>query len=205
VVERDASHSSPDEARRPGRPRDARADVAILNATFFELAENGYAGLSMDKVAARAGVSKATIYRRWPSREALILDAWRAVDPAEHSKPDTGDIRTDLELLCAEYERSFSGEIVSMLPQMVAAVQQSPQLAELFTHFVDEHMRPLYDVYQRALERGQLRPDVDVKLAATLLAGPIFFSLLFRREILPAPDLRATIDYVLKGLLAEAS
>ena len=98
-----AAALSPTEAlepRRPGRPRDARADRAILEATLELAAEFGPLGLSMDAVAERAGVSKATIYRRWSSKEALLLDAWRELAGAI-PVPDSGVLRDDLRVLYA--------------------------------------------------------------------------------------------------------
>ena len=199
-----SSDAAPAPRRPPGRPRDARADRAILDAALHELAQQGYAGLSMDKVAARAGVSKATIYRRWSSREDLILDAWRSIDPAHHDEsPDTGHLRTDLDQLCNSYRETFGTEIAELLPQMIAAVHQSPQLAELFAQFVDEQMQPLYRIYARAKERGQLRPDVDVEQAASLIAGSLFFNILFRGRLMSADDLRHAVGCVLDGILAE--
>ena len=101
-------------ARKPGRPRDARADRAILEATL-ELASEQGLGLSMDAVAARAGVSKATIYRRWASKEALVLDAWRElVGPMP--VPDTGSVRGDLRAiftqLCHHADETPMGHVL---------------------------------------------------------------------------------------------
>ena len=202
--------SSPDAAaaatatavRRPGRPRDVRVDQAVLEATLVELAANGYAGLSMDKVAARAGVGKATIYRRWASREAMILDAWRCVDPHKDHDIDTGTLRGDLSRMLDEYRTGFgTGTFAALLPQIVAGVYQSPSLKQLFESFVDEQMEPLVELYARAARRGELRDDVDPVLAADLLAAVIFSRLLLRGEVLPPEQLEASIDVVLSGVL----
>lgn len=199
-----ASDATTASRRPPGRPRDARADRAILGAALHELTQHGYAGLSMDKVAARAGVSKATIYRRWSSREDLILDAWRSIPPVHtEDAPDTGHLRTDLDHLCNDYREAFGAEMRELLPQMIAAVHQSPQLAELFSQFVTEQMQPLYRIYARAKERGQLRADVDVEQAASLIAGSLFFNILFRGELMSADDLRHAVSCVLDGILAD--
>src|ERR1700722_13397170 len=83
-------------ARGAGRPRSAEADLSILEAATAILAERGLAGMSMEEVAARAGVGKATVYRRWPSRGALALDAFMADFQALQPLPDTGTLRGDL-------------------------------------------------------------------------------------------------------------
>lgn len=195
-----------DEPRRPGRPRDARTDHAIVEAALVELAANGYSGLSMDRVAARAGVSKATIYRRWRSREEMILDAWRAMDPHEKADIDTGTLRGDLHLLTEQYRHDLcTAPMMALLPQIVAAVHQSTRLSELFRGFVQEQMQPLVDLYARAQRRGELRDGVDPAVAAQLLAGLIFTRILVHEELLPADDLRAAVDMVLVGVLADSS
>ena len=108
-----------------------------------------------------------------------------------------------ISALCDEYATSFDGSLLNQLPQMIAAVNQSPALGEMFARFVDEQMQPLYTIYERARDRGQMRADVDVHLAPTLLAGSIFFSLLFRGVLLSPEDLRRNTDYILEGLLVD--
>ena len=196
--------AAPDEPRRPGRPRDARADRAILEAALVELAEHGYGGLSMDRVAARAGVSKATIYRRWPSREEMIIDAWRALGSPDDRHIDTGTLRGDLLHLTEEYRVDLCAEpMMALLPQIVAAVHQSPKLAVLFRVFAHEQMEPLVELFARAQRRGELRAGVVPQVAAQLLAGLIFTRVLVHGELLPVDELRAGVDMVLGGILAE--
>lgn len=198
--------SAGEEARKPGRPRRKEADGAILDATLLELVKHGYSGLSMDRVASRAGVSKATIYRRWPSREEMILDAWRRLDAGhQDNPPDTGTLRGDLMVLCGQYAEAMgSNEMLGLLPQMVGAVHQNAQLEALFARFVDEQMQPLYTVYARARDRGEMRAGFDVQLAAKLLAGTIFFSLLIEGKSFPPEHLRASIEMVTSGLVDPA-
>ena len=109
--------------RGPGRPRDAHADEAILEATLELAGTVGLIGLTMDAVAARAGVSKATIYRRWSSKESLVLDAWMACFPVEEF-PDAGSLVGDLVANARMISDSFSvGTFAKVLPQMVAAAR----------------------------------------------------------------------------------
>lgn len=202
------SASAPDQAveepRRPGRPRDARADRAILDAALIELAEHGYGGLSMDRVAARARVSKATIYRRWSSREEMIIDAWRALDPHDDKRADTGSLRGDLLHMTEQYRVDLCAEpMMALLPQIVAAVHQSPKLAVLFREFAREQMEPLVELYARAQRRGELREGVEPNVASQLLSGIIFTRVLVHGELLPVEELRAAVDMMLDGILAD--
>jgi len=190
------------EVRRPGRPRDARVDLAVVEAALFELIENGYAGLSMDKVATRAGVSKASIYRRWASREDLILHAWRSMGPHKDHTIDTGSLRGDLYAMVDQYACDLGeNHMKSLLPQLVAAVHQSPRLKELFNAFVHEQLEPLRIIYQRAQDRGEVRADVNIDIAHKLVTSTVFFSLLMEGELLPPDDLRTSVDLVLHGIV----
>src|SRR5215208_2339383 len=121
-------HSTPTEAPRRGRPRRADADQAILTATVELLGEVGVAGFSMDLLAQRAGVGKATIYRRWPSKEALMLEAMRTV-VTPVSAPDTGAVRSDLRAYVGELvERYGGGKASDVLPHLLEASCYDDQL-----------------------------------------------------------------------------
>lgn len=184
-------------ARKPGRPRDARADRAILEATLELASEQGLA-LSMDAVAARAGVSKATIYRRWQSKEALLLDAWKEL-VAPIPTPDTGSLRGDLRAiftgLCHHANESPMGHV---LPQMIAAARTNPEMRASFKEYVADRRRPTRAVIERGVARGELPPGVDVELLGDLVAGPIFYRIL----VVDTPVDDATVDAILDVVLA---
>lgn len=176
-----------------------------MEAALQELMESGYSGLSMDKVAARAGVSKASIYRRWASREDMILDAWRFMNPhGEKHLIDTGSLRGDLYAMVDEYCVAFGEELVALIPQMVAAVRQHPRLGELFEAFVEEQLDPMRAMYVRAQARGEVRAEVDVELAMKLVSGAMFYAILIEGRLLPPDDLRTSVDLVLDAILDPA-
>lgn len=147
--------------RRPGCPRDARADVAILEATWAEVAGvRGLVALSLDKVAARAGVSKATIYRRWPSKEALVIDVWRKAEGKAMACPDTGTLRGDL------FATSTSSSSTSPTSRSTRRRRrrsrwlrgQSPELEQQFQEFMAEERQPLRTLLENGRRaRGELR------------------------------------------------
>lgn len=163
-------------ARTPGRPRDPQADEAIIDAALALLTEEGFDRLSMDAVAARAGVGKATIYRRWPSKEALVIDAVaRRSDPL----PDLfsgATIREQLvELLDRIVAKSRTG-VGQLLPCMVGASVANPDLAR---HYREQIMTPrrarVAELLRAAMARGELRPDLDVELAIDQVVGPLLY------------------------------
>ena len=186
--------------RRPGRPRDAGADRAILEATWAEVAVHGLGGLSVDKVAARCGFSKATIYRRWPTKEALVLDAWAAAEE-DLVLPDTGTLVGDLEAMHQQFElQKLHAPLAILLPQMVAARQQNPDLAIQFQEFIEQQRQPLRDLLTRARSRGEIRVDVELEAIVSAISGPFLMALLFDDRPMTLDNGRAMIDLILRGI-----
>src|SRR6478736_5144166 len=172
--------------RGPGRPRDARCHPAILEATLELAGAVGLGGRTMDAVAARAGVSKATIYRRWSSKEALVLDAWMACYPVE-AVPDTGSLTGDLIAHSRQFRDAVTtGVFGRVLPQMVAAARVNEDLAEVFRRLVAERRARVRVALDRAVERGELSAGVDLELVQDLLIGPLFYRTLMSGE--PSSD-----------------
>ena len=167
--------AAPAAPRPPGRPRSEAADEAILEATVALYGDHGFEGLSMDAVAARAGVSKATIYRRYPSKVELVMAAAVHLAEREHPAFDTGSVRDDL---CA-HVRTFvrmltSTEVGRCLPTMVADKRRSPELADAHHRFSAARRAPL-------------------------IAGPVFYSYLVSGRRLDRAYADAVVDAVLLG------
>jgi AcrR family transcriptional regulator len=190
---------TPIESRRPGRPRDARADRAILEATLDLVGEIGLAGLTVDAVAARAGVSKATIYRRWASKEALVLNAWQEC-VARTPAPDTGSLRGDLEALIGSLHDGIgSGTMLRVFPQMVAAARTNEELSEEYRRFVAERRRPMREVLRRARSRGEIAEDVDLDVVHDLLVGPLVYRVLISGARIDRRTIETVVDMVLRA------
>jgi AcrR family transcriptional regulator len=171
------AHPAGPDAGRPGRPRDARAGAAILDATLELFVECGFEGMSIEGIAARAGVGKATIYRRWPSKEACVVAAVAALVRRDGPPVDTGDVVADLTHMAREARRWLIGTTAGeILPQVVAHVAAGTPLGRLY---VDEVLRPkrrrIMDVLDRGIARGELREDLDTGLAADVFMGTMVF------------------------------
>ena len=163
------------ERRPPGRPRSADADRAIVQATLELLTESGVASLAIEQVAARAGVAKATIYRRWPNKEALILDALaETVDDHPIDLPGTS-MRDDLlALVQGMVGRSVHTGQGQLYAWMVAESERNPHIAHKYKSLVVERRRQLLSsVLRKWRERGELRPDVDIEIAELLVTAPM--------------------------------
>ena len=159
----------PVEAHRPpGRPRSADADRAILRATVDLLADEGYAGVTMEGVAARAGVGKATVYRRWPTKSALVVDAISACRDSGWQPPDTGSARDDLLAFVRGFRDVLrASDAGRVMPALVAELAHSPELATTFREgFVQPRRARVLEAVRRGVERGEVRPEVDGELVA---------------------------------------
>lgn len=192
---------APPPPRRPGRPRNPLTEQTVLEATFAEVSQTGLAGLSVDRVAARAGVSKATIYRRWPTKAALVIDAWRSATEVI-DVPDTGSLRSDLEAMDRLYaEKMNHEEFLRLLPEFVAARQHDAELDRLFTAFVADASAPVVAVVQRAIDRGEVADTIDPYLAAEVITGPVFYSMLMHGHFVDPVRMGQLLDLALNGLL----
>jgi AcrR family transcriptional regulator len=180
-----------------------RADAAILNATLHLVGTVGLGGLTMDAVAAQAGVSKATIYRRWASKEALVLEAWMACF-SEDTIPDTGSLERDLVgLLGGLSDNITKGLLARVLPQMVAASQVNEELARAYRQFVLGRRRRTSLVLTRAIERGDLPAGIDLELTQDMLVGPLFYRTLLSGEVIDDDLVTTVVQTVLAGVRAQ--
>ena len=192
------------EAPQRGRPRSEKAHKAILDAAAELLLARGLSAVSMDAVAGRAGVSKATIYRWWPTKETLALDAlyteWAAVRPYPR---DTGSLRGDLLSLLRPWVRLASsrpyGRVIAAL---LTESQTDPVFAaEYRKRFVEPRRDQARAVFRRAIERGEIPADTKVEVALDLLYGALYHRLLHGHAPLSERFAREVIDMVLGGIV----
>jgi AcrR family transcriptional regulator len=188
--------------RSPGRPRSAAAEQAILTSTMALLAEVGLHGLTIGAIAARAGVGRPTVYRRWRSLEALVVAALiSTVRPLRDL--DTGDARRDLWLMLTGLTRDLRGRVGRGVLGVHAAVQAHSPLAQaLRDHYLGPRARAFAAVVARGVASGQLRADLEPHLALDLLFGPPIYHLLLTGEPMGTRRLKATFAAVWRALAA---
>jgi len=181
-----------------GRPRSAEAHEAILRATIDVIREVGYDAAAMDAIAARAGVGKATVYRRWSSKEALVADAIERIMVA-HTVPDTGTTRGDLRAVMRDTMRMYHDpQTTALLSSLVAAMARSENIAKAVRGgFVAARRDTMQAVIERGIERGDLRANTDVKLALDLLSGPLLLRALITGAPIDERLVRGVVDAVL--------
>ena len=182
-----------------GRPRSEEAHQGILDATLALLAEVGFSALTVEGVAARARVGKATIYRRWPSKLPLVVEAFGRLPALEEA--DTGDLVTDLKIMWRSYLQLFNQTpLAAVLPSLAGERSHNPALTELLDPVLRQRRRPLVAALERAQRRGELPADLDLDLAADLIVGPIAVRLFFTGRKISAKLVDPVVDMALEGI-----
>lgn len=177
--------------------------MAILDATTQLLVEGGFGRLSVDAVAARAGVGKATIYRRWRSKPDLLRAALARFEDAVPAV-DTGALRTDLrEFLRSSVEEFVDSPAARLMPQLAAEAQHDPALRDLLHAYATVRRGVIRDILDRARRRGDLRDDLDTDVVVDMLMAPIFIRKLITGAPIEASATDAAIDMLLRGIARE--
>jgi len=165
--------------RGRGRPRDELARQRILEAALAELEESGFANATIDAIADRAGAGKATVYRWWPNKAAVFIEAFREGVAPDLPFPDTGSFHEDIRTQLQNFTRMLTGRRGRLLAAFVAAAQADPEVADALRSL---WIRPRREEAKRALQRnrdrGELRDDVDLDLVLDLFYGPLYYRLL---------------------------
>jgi AcrR family transcriptional regulator len=185
----------------PGRndERVRRSKEAVLAATAELLTESGFSGVSVDAVAERSGVAKTTIYRHWPSRSALLLEACSKFG-TKPEVPDTGTLRGDVEALATYMARRLRTErFAKVLPSVIDAAERDPDIAAVHARLHAGFMAPLYAALERARRRGELPRDCVAADVVASVVGPLFYRRWFSREALDERFVRAVVERAVSG------
>jgi AcrR family transcriptional regulator len=192
--------------RLPGRPRSEQARRAIFRSTLKLLQRSSFSGLTIEAIAADADVGKATVYRWWPNKGALVVDAFASSAESELHFPDTGSVYRDMSLQMTQFLgvlRSPRGRIVAAL---LAGGQSDP---ELLTAFRERFLRPrreeAYKTLRRAIERGELPENLDLDAVLDTLYGAIYMRFLLRHDELSEDYIHEVCRLVLGGAIRENS
>jgi len=191
--------------RRSGRPRNTQIDDAVLEATGKLLAEKGYTATSIETIARRAGVGKATIYRRWRSKEELVVELLSHLAAGVEPVPDLGDTRSELLRLVSEAIEHLSRTLTGGIIQGLASeLSRNPKLSRLVRERVISLRRAeVAAVLERGIARADLRADTDAEIAHELLIGPAYYHLLLGGKRLDEQFAKRIVDAFLRGAAAD--
>lgn len=192
--------------RSPGRPRSATADQAIIDAIVDLLVEGGYREVTIEGVAQRAGVAKTTIYRRWPSKAGMVVEAIAACKKeclVEDQACSRGTVACSLERMLSTLSSSRVARILSSLTVEMA---HNEELAVAVREgLLKPNRQVVISLLQSGITSGEIRPDVNVELVADLLVGPIFFRLLVSGDEIGPEVASAVVDLVVRGIARSVS
>jgi AcrR family transcriptional regulator len=172
--------------RKLPRKRGEALVAAIHEATRAELAETGYAGLTIDRVAERARTGKASVYRRWPTKVELVIDAVYSGAQGLFEPPDTGELRADVLGLLRRIAQGLDGPLGDVLRGLFPAVLSDPELDQARVRLVDPAPAPMLAILRRAAERGEVRAEALTELVTG--AGPVLLRQYFMVHGAPIPD-----------------
>jgi AcrR family transcriptional regulator len=187
------------ETPRPSSTRvDSRVEHsrhAVLSATVDLLYQGGVSGFSVEAVARRSGVAKTTIYRHWPTREALVIDACSRISAEHDDTPDTGSIRRDLEAILTNIAHQLqTANWSSVLPSIVDIAEREPEFADIHGRIQRGHAAPVRQAVTRAIDRHELSAESDLSTITAALLGPLFYRRWFSREAIDDQFIEAIID-----------
>jgi AcrR family transcriptional regulator len=186
-----------------GRPRSERVRSAILRAARDLVERNPYPAVTIEAIAARAGASKATIYRWWPNKAAVVTDCFLELIAPEVHLVDTGSAREDLRQEMRRLAQVLASESGSIIAALIAEGQSDPESARSFReHWISRRREESRQALRRGVERGELRPDIDFEVTIDALYGPIYWRLLAGHVPLEEGFVDALVDHVMRGLEA---
>lgn len=188
--------------RGRGRPRDEVARSRILEAALDLLEEQGFSNTTTDAIAERAGASKATIYRWWPNKAALLIEALREAVAQELPFPDTGDLRLDVELQLSNFIEILTGHHGRAFKAFIAAAQTDPEVAEAFrSSWIRPRRRQAMETLKKHQDEGRIPKDACLETVMDLLYGPFYFRLLAGHAPLSKDFANQIAKLALNGLL----
>jgi AcrR family transcriptional regulator len=186
---------------RQGRPRSEQTRAAVLRATSELLAEVGLRAMTTEEIAGRSGASKATIYKWWPNKYAVAVEAFLSEMMAQSPVPDTGSAQEDFRSVLRGIVGFYSGPTGRVFAQLVAEGQSDPTVqTELREHLVVRRRELLRVIWERGVARGELRADVDLEVALDLLFGAPLYRLMMGHAPLDEAVADAIFDAAIRGL-----
>lgn len=186
--------------RLPGRPRSEHARQAILRSTLKLLQNTGFPELTIEAIAADAGVGKATVYRWWPNKGALVVDAFASGTENKLHFPDTGSVYQDMSLQMNQFLGILSTRRGRIVAALLGAGQSDPELLEAFRErFLRPRRQEAYKTLRRGIERGELPENLDLDLVLDTLYGAIYMRFLIRHDELSENYVKHVCQMVLGG------
>lgn len=184
-----------------GRPRNLATQQSILQASYDLLLESGFGAVTVEKIAERAGVSKATIYKWWPNKAAVVIDGFLSAANDRLPLPDTGSSFDDLFVHAFSLVRFLTSREGQVILELVGEGQFDPGLAEAYrTRYFQPRRLEARQLLERGVRRGELSSGLDIGLGIDLIYGPIFYRLILTGETLDESYVRSLVTRAFEGM-----
>lgn len=184
-----------------GRPRNMETQSSILSASYELLLESGFGAVTVEKIAERAQVSKATIYKWWPNKAAVVMDGFLSAAAARLPVPDTGSVFQDILEHATNMALFMISREGSILLEIIGEGQVDSALAEAFrVRYVQPRRLEVRNIMNRGFQRGELENNLDIALCTDLIYGPIFYRLLVTGDPIDKNYVEQLVTHVFKGI-----
>lgn len=189
--------------KKRGRPRNTEAKNAILTASYDLLLEMGFGAVTVEKIAEQAKVSKATIYKWWPNKAAVVMDGYLFAASARLPMPDTGSVKEDLLIHAGNLALFLSSREGKVITELIGEGQFDAGLAEAYrSRYFGPRRQEGRQLLERGVVRGELKKDLDIGITIDLVYGPIFYRLLLTGEELNEEYIKSLVLLTLEGIRA---
>ena len=187
--------------KKLGRPRSEKTKNAILSAAYDLLLENGFGAVTIEKIAEKAGVSKATIYKWWSNKAAVVMDAFFDAAVVILPVPDTGSTMNDIIIQVSNLANFLTSREGKVINEIIAEGQFDPKLAETYraVYFKPRRLDSRH-ILERGISRGELKEDLDIELVMDLVFGPLFYRLLITGDIVDENFIRNMVTCAFNGI-----
>lgn len=187
-----------------GRPRNMETQNAILAAAYELLLEHGFAAITVEKIAERAQVSKATIYKWWPNKGAVIMDGYMSAMTARLPVPDTGSVFEDVRIHASNMIQFLTSQDGKAITEIIGEGQSDPSLAvEYRTRYIQPRRREAWGIIEKGVTRGELKSDLDIGLCIDMIYGPVFYRMLVTGEPMDHDFVQRLLDSLFAGIKSD--
>jgi len=187
--------------KKLGRPRSEKTKDAILTAAYDLLLENGFGAITIEKIAEKAGVSKATIYKWWPNKAAVVMDGFLNATNVKLPIPNTGSTIDDMFIQVNNFAKFLNSREGNIITEIIGEGQFDPKLADTYRAIYFKPRRSISkQILERGISRGELRKDLNIELSIDLIWGPVFYRLLITGEVVDDTFVKNLINYAFEGI-----
>lgn len=187
--------------KKLGRPRSEATKKAILTASYELLLDNGFKNVTIEGIAERAGVSKATIYKWWSNKAAVVLDGYFAATESLLQVPDTGSVKEDLFIQVNNLAAFITSPKGKVITELIAEGQFDNNVAKEYQkRYFTPRRLIVKHILERGLDRGELIQDLNIELSIDLIFAPVFYRLLITGETIDPDFIKNLITYTLMGI-----